>query len=81
MDVCQLVPVCAADAFETTDGKYLDQNTNTSKDDGCTAVTAVLIGQKLYVANVGDSRAILCRGGEGENTDCTQRCVLAPFPS
>jgi protein phosphatase 1L len=31
----------------------------------CTAVTAVLLGQRLMVANVGDSRAVLCRRGQG----------------
>jgi protein phosphatase 1L len=31
---------------------------------GCTAVTAVLIGQRLLVANAGDSRAVLSRGGK-----------------
>ena len=30
---------------------------------GCTAVVAVLRGQTLTVANAGDSRAVLCRGG------------------
>lgn len=29
---------------------------------GCTAVVAVVVGQKLYVANAGDSRCVLCRG-------------------
>ncbi len=32
----------------------------------CTAVAAVLLGQRLLVANVGDSRAVLARGGKGE---------------
>jgi len=30
---------------------------------GCTAVVAVKQGNELYVANAGDSRGVLCRGG------------------
>lgn len=36
-----------------------------NKDDGSTAVTAVVMGQRLLVANAGDSRAVLSRGGRG----------------
>ena len=30
---------------------------------GCAAVVALLADHTLYVANAGDSRAVLCRGG------------------
>lgn len=33
----------------------------------CTAVTATMIGNRLLVANVGDSRAVLARGGKGDH--------------
>lgn len=29
---------------------------------GCAAVVALMVGRTLYVANAGDSRAVLCRG-------------------
>jgi hypothetical protein len=32
---------------------------------GCTAVVALLAGKKLFVANAGDSRAVMMRNGEG----------------
>merc|ERR1712241_990945 len=32
-------------------------------DSGCTAVVALLAGTKLYVANAGDSRCVVCRNG------------------
>lgn len=30
---------------------------------GCTAIVALAVGTSLYVANAGDSRGVLCRGG------------------
>uniref|UniRef100_K3ZP34 protein-serine/threonine phosphatase n=1 Tax=Setaria italica TaxID=4555 RepID=K3ZP34_SETIT len=32
---------------------------------GSTAVTAIFVGGRLLVANVGDSRAVICKGGQG----------------
>ena len=47
-----------------TDAQYLAGG-GPAKDSGCTAVAAVLIGNKLAVANVGDSRAVLSRNSQG----------------
>jgi hypothetical protein len=33
---------------------------------GTTAVVAVLLGRSLYAANVGDSRCVICCGGEAK---------------
>lgn len=58
----------AAESFESTDVAYL--NNDVMRDDGCTAVAAVLAGSRLLVANVGDSRAVLLRGGKGAQAAC-----------
>jgi serine/threonine protein phosphatase PrpC len=34
-------------------------------------VTAVVVGNRLLVANVGDSRAVLSRSGKGEGSQFT----------
>ena len=62
----------AVEAFVDTDQKYLQADSGANRDDGCTAVTAVLVGQNLIVANVGDSRAVLSKGGQGELSGCIQ---------
>lgn len=41
---------------QETDEQYLELDSHAQRDDGCTAVTAVLLGDRLVVAHVGDSR-------------------------
>ncbi|PNY12152.1 putative protein phosphatase 2C 59-like protein, partial [Trifolium pratense] len=52
-----------ADAYTHTDSEFLKSENNQNRDAGSTASTAILVGDRLIVANVGDSRAVICRGG------------------
>ncbi|CAN6451034.1 unnamed protein product [Victoria cruziana] len=52
-----------ADAYNQTDSDFLKSENNQNRDAGSTASTAVLVGDRLLVANVGDSRAVICRDG------------------
>ncbi|KAG9145508.1 hypothetical protein Leryth_025007 [Lithospermum erythrorhizon] len=62
------------ETFQQTDMGFLESERDTFRDDGSTASTAVLVGNHLYVANVGDSRAIIFKSGKGF------RAVIAHFP-
>ncbi|KAG5525173.1 hypothetical protein RHGRI_031748 [Rhododendron griersonianum] len=53
------------EAFRQTDADYLNEAKGQQKDAGSTASTAVLLGDRLLVANVGDSRVVACRAGSG----------------
>ncbi|XP_057468802.1 probable protein phosphatase 2C 11 isoform X2 [Actinidia eriantha] len=51
------------ESFRQTDADYLNGEKGQQKDAGSTASTAVLLGDRLLVANVGDSRVVACRDG------------------
>lgn len=54
-------------AYENTDRTILSDNSSDLGSGGSTAVTAMLVnGKMLWIANVGDSRAIVCRRGKAE---------------
>ncbi|PKA54083.1 putative protein phosphatase 2C 52 [Apostasia shenzhenica] len=53
-----------SETYKKTDSDFLDAEKGTFRDDGSTAATAVLVGQHLFVANVGDSRAVISKAGK-----------------
>ncbi|XP_012855948.1 PREDICTED: probable protein phosphatase 2C 59 isoform X1 [Erythranthe guttata] len=53
----------SADAYSHTDSEFLKSENNQNRDAGSTASTAILVGNRLLVANVGDSRAVISRAG------------------
>lgn len=55
----------AGEIYQQTDSDFLESEKDNSRDDGSTASTAVLVGNHLYVANVGDSRTIISKSGKG----------------
>ncbi|XP_044474600.1 probable protein phosphatase 2C 11 [Mangifera indica] len=51
------------EVFRQTDLDYLNEENGQQKDAGSTASTAMLLGNRLLVANVGDSRVVASKAG------------------
>eukprot|EP00742_Colponemidia_sp_Colp-10_P003389 GILJ01003609.1.p1 GENE.GILJ01003609.1~~GILJ01003609.1.p1 ORF type:complete len:518 (+),score=70.65 GILJ01003609.1:79-1632(+) len=51
-------------AFLDADQKFLTTSSEDAMASGCAAVVVSIIGDRLYAANAGDARAVLCRGGK-----------------
>lgn len=56
--------VAISETYQQTDSDFLESGKDTFRDDGSTASTAVLVGNHLYVANVGDSRTVISKLGK-----------------
>lgn len=56
------------DAYNHTDSEFLESEKDQPRDAGSTASTAVLVDDQLLVANVGDSRVVMCRDGKGKDS-------------
>jgi serine/threonine protein phosphatase PrpC len=54
-----VVMKCLKDSFLKTDNDFLKKSN--SAQHGSTATTALILGNRIYCANVGDSRTLLCR--------------------
>lgn len=55
----------AVEVFRQTDVDYLNEEKCQQREAGSTASTALLLGDRLFVANVGDSRVVGSRAGSG----------------
>ena len=63
-DLNATVERCITSSFQVVDEMYEKAYPKDSKQCGSTAVVCLIIGNKLYVANAGDARAVLSRNGQ-----------------
>jgi len=59
--VSELMRKILKTAYLKTDKDFISPKT--APQSGSTAATVILMGRRLFAANVGDSRVVLCRGG------------------
>ena len=51
-------------SFQIMDERYAKLFPQQCKQCGSTAVVVVMVGNRLFCANIGDARGILCRNGK-----------------
>ncbi|CAH0490891.1 unnamed protein product [Peronospora farinosa] len=71
-NICELL----ADAFATVDAEILQRTVILNKRDGSTVLLGLLVGGKLFVANLGDSRGVLAQADD--NSEASDDEVEAP---
>uniref|UniRef100_W5K653 Integrin-linked kinase-associated serine/threonine phosphatase 2C n=1 Tax=Astyanax mexicanus TaxID=7994 RepID=W5K653_ASTMX len=70
----KLVKKCLLDSFRQTDEDFLKKaSSKPAWKDGSTATCLLVVDNVLYVANLGDSRAVLCRIEQTDSGD--ENCV------
>lgn len=63
-DLNRSVYDCMMKAFKVMDEKYAQYYPHQSKQCGSTAIVVLLIGNKLFCANLGDARGVMCRSNQ-----------------
>lgn len=72
----KLIKKCLLDTFRQTDEDFLKKASSQKPawKDGSTATCMLVVDNVLYVANLGDSRAVMCRCDSDEASE-TRKCV------
>ncbi|XP_046891541.1 integrin-linked kinase-associated serine/threonine phosphatase 2C [Hypomesus transpacificus] len=76
----KLVKKCLLDTFRQTDEDFLKKASSQKPawKDGTTATCVLVVNEMVYVANLGDSRAVLCRMEQEEKIN-EKKCVTLPL--
>lgn len=62
-------------AFKALDEAYYKEQKDVAHKCGAAACIVLVIGGRVFTANVGDSRAVLCRNGQAMNLSNDHKTV------
>ncbi|KAL4225986.1 Protein phosphatase 1H [Mactra antiquata] len=62
VSIDDLVVGAIEEAFQEMDSQLLSESESYDIKGGCTALVVLFLNKKIYIANAGDSRAVLCHG-------------------
>ncbi|KAF8022554.1 hypothetical protein BT93_F0155 [Corymbia citriodora subsp. variegata] len=64
------------DGFRKTDEALLEESATGGWQDGATAVCVWVLGQRVFIANIGDARAVLARSSTEDGDSSVKAIVL-----
>jgi len=73
--VNQLITNAIKKAFEILDERFHEEYHHQSQRCGAAIVLVLIVGNRLFCANLGDSRAVLCRNGKAINLSLDQKAT------